>query len=396
MSAKHFARLSTNYFWYFGILGLVVPFLGVFLDARGFTSLEIGEILAVITATKIIAPSLWAQFSDKSGKQLAVVKVGTALSLMSFALIIWTVSYWPLMFSLALFTLFYTAILPQIEVMTLNSIRKSAKIYARIRLWGSIGFIIVAMLSGELIERYSAEAFSYIGIAILAGLFVSTLFSRQPRMAKKALHSQASIKAKVFNINFLLFFFAGLMLQMSFGPYYVFFALYLKNLAYSGFLIGILIAIGVIAEIGIFVFAAIFFKSFSLKTLISSSILLTALRWYLVGHFSDSNIALVLSQLIHALSFGLYHSASIAFIQKHFYVNQQSRAQAIYIGGVYGVGGALGAYLAGVLWQEGLGAVATFDFAAITALIGGILALFLRETPIVREKAKEKLATLQN
>tara|TARA_R110000744_G_scaffold58102_1_gene121368 strand:- start:47 stop:1198 length:1152 start_codon:yes stop_codon:yes gene_type:complete len=378
VASKQFVRLSTNYFWYFGILGLVVPFLSVFLDARGFSSLEIGEILAVITATKIVAPSLWAQLADKSGKQLTIVQVGALLSLLCFSLIIWTVSYWPLMFSLAMFSLFWTAILPQIEVMTLNSIRKSAKIYARIRLWGSIGFVVVAMLGGELIERYSAEAFSYIGIVILAGLFISTLLSEQPRIPKKAHIDHVSIIAKVFNSNFLLFFFAGLMLQMSFGPYYVFFALYLKNLTYSGFLIGIFIAIGVVAEIGIFAFAAIFFKSFSLKTLISVSILLTALRWFVVGHFPESHMALAFSQLIHALSFGLYHSASIAFIQQHFNSNQQSRAQAIYIGGVYGVGGAVGAYVAGVLWQDGLGAVNTFDFAAITALVGGILALFIQ------------------
>ncbi|MBA6389364.1 MFS transporter [Colwellia sp. BRX10-3] len=385
MASKQFVGLSTNYFWYFGILGLVVPFLSVFLDARGFTSLEIGEILAVITAAKIVAPSLWAQLADKSGKQLIIVRVGALLTLLCFSLIIWTYSYWPLMFSLAMFSLFMTSILPQLEVMTLNSIRKSAKIYGRIRLWGSIGFIIVAMLSGELIERYSAEAFSYIGIVILAGLFISTLLSKQPRIAKKNTLDYVSIKAKVFNSNFLLFFFAGLMLQMSFGPYYVFFALYLQNLTYTGILIGIFIAIGVVAEIGVFVFAALFFKSFSLKTLISISILLTALRWFLVGHYADSNVALVISQLIHALSFGLYHSASIAFIQKHFNANQQSRGQAIYIGGVYGVGGAVGAYVAGLLWQDGIGAGITFDFAAITALIGGVLALFLRNKPIKQE-----------
>ena len=385
MASKQFMRLSTNYFWYFGLLGLIVPFLAVFLDARGFTSLEIGEILAVITATKIVAPSLWAQLADKSGQQLTIVKVGALLSLFCFSLIIWTFSYWPLMFSLAMFSLFITSILPQIEVMTLNSIRKSAIIYGRIRLWGSIGFVIVAMLSGELIERYSAEAFSYIGIVILAGLFISTLFNKQPRIAKKTSIDNVSIKVKVFNRNFLLFFFAGLMLQMSFGPYYVFFALYLKDLAYSGFLIGIFIAIGVVAEIGVFVFAAIFFKSFSLKTLISMSILLTAFRWFIVGHFANSDMALAFSQLIHALSFGLYHSASISFIQQHFNANQQSRGQAIYIGGVYGVGGAIGAYVAGLLWQEGVGAVITFDFAAITALIGGVLALFLRNKPIKRK-----------
>ena len=134
-----------------------------------------------------------------------------------------------------------------------------------------------------------------------------------------------------------------------------------------------------VAEIGIFIFAGLFFKSFSLKALISGSILLTALRWYIVGHYADSDIALALSQLIHALSFGLYHSASIAFIQQHFNANQQSRGQAI-----YGIGGAVGAYMAGVLWQDGIGAMTTFDFAAMTAFIGGIFALFLRNKSFVR------------
>lgn len=377
MVSTQFLRLSSNYFWYFGILGLVVPFLGMFLDFRGFSSLEIGEILAIITATKIVAPSLWAQLADKTGKQLFIVKIGALLSLLCFSFILVVHSYWPLMFSLALFSLFWTAILPQIEVMTLNSIRKSTKIYARIRLWGSIGFIIAAVIGGEIIERYSAEAFSYIGVFILLGLFLSTLLSRQPKVKSHHHQNQGSIISHIFTLNFALFFFAGMLLQISFGPFYVFFALYLNSMDYSGLLVGLFIAIGVVAEVGIFIFIAIFFKSFSIKTLLSVSILMTSIRWFIVGHVGDNAIAIAVSQVIHALSFGLYHSASIAFIQAYFKPNQQSRGQAIYIGGVYGVGGAIGAYVAGVLWLDGQGATTTFDFAAIAALIGGFLALFI-------------------
>lgn len=382
MVSTQFLRLSSNYFWYFAILGLVVPFLGMFLDFKGFSSLEIGEILAVITATKIVAPSLWAQLTDRTGKQLSIVRVGALLSLLSFSLILYLQSYWSLMFSLALFSLFWTAILPQVEVMTLNSIRKSTKIYARIRLWGSIGFIITAVLGGEFIERYSPDAFTYIGIFILLGLFLSTLFSKQPRVKLTQNHDVVSIKEKILNRNFILFFFAGMLLQISFGPFYVFFALYLKSMEYSGFLVGIFIAIGVVAEVGIFIFIGWFFRHFSIKTLLSASILLTGFRWFVVGNFGESTVAVVISQLIHAVGFGLYHSASIAFIQDHFHRNQQSRAQAVYISGVYGVGGAIGAYVAGVLWLDGLGAVTTFNFAATAAVIGGALAVGIRENRI--------------
>jgi PPP family 3-phenylpropionic acid transporter len=80
---------------------------------------------------------------------------------------------------------------------------------------------------------------------------------------------------------------------------------------------------------------------------------------------------------MHAASFGLYHSASILFIRQHFDINQQSRGQALYVGGVYGIGGAIGAYFAGLLWLDGVGAQASFNFAAVTVLIGAGFALFI-------------------
>ena len=101
------------------------------------------------------------------------------------------------------------------------------------------------------------------------------------------------------------------------------------------------------------------------------------MRWALLAEFGDNVWLLVLSQLMHAASFGLYHSASMAFIGRHFDANQQSRGQALYIGGVYGIGGAIGAYIAGILWLDGAGAQNSFNFAAVAVLIGAVLALFI-------------------
>ena len=129
-----FTRLSSSYFFYFAILGLISPYLSVFLDGKGFTSLELGEIFAILTATKIIAPSLWAILADKTGQQLLIIRLGAVLALLSFMLLFWLDNYWAISLCLALFSLFWTAILPQLEVLTLNSVRRSSKIYARIRL----------------------------------------------------------------------------------------------------------------------------------------------------------------------------------------------------------------------------------------------------------------------
>ncbi len=383
MSSPLFIKLSASYFWYFSILGLVVPFLPVYLDSKGFSSLQMGEILAIVTVTKIIGPTLWAMLADKSGQQLGIIRLGSLLALLCFGLLLVAEGYWPITFVLAIFSLFWTAILPQIEVLTLKSVRRNPKVYARVRLWGSIGFIILAIITGELMTYYHADVFTFIGMVILLALFISTLRLKQPRTAPLQPSTTAKIIDKVLCARFVLFFISGLLLQVSFGPYYSFFALYLRDLAYPSYAVGLFISVAVVAEILIFIVAGKLFHYFSITKLITCSFILTAIRWWLTGYGGESTVLLVIAQVLHAASFGLYHSASILFVQQHFAEHQQNRGQAIYISGVYGIGGAIGAYLAGLYWLDGAGATHTYNLAAYAALIAAGLSLF-----ISRQKSK--------
>lgn len=392
-----FTRLSSSYFFYFAILGLISPYLSVFLDGKGFSSLELGEIFAMLTATKIVAPSLWAILADKTGQQLFIIRLGALFALISFILLFWLDSYWPISFSLALFSLFWTAILPQLEVLTLNSVRRSSKIYARIRLWGSVGFIVLAIFAGQVMEHYEqlslsnalipslaplstfsfTHAFVLMGCVILLCLLLSTMTIKPQRVVNKVQTQTLAIKDKLLTPRFIVFFVAGVLLQISFGPYYGFFALFLRDLAYSGFTVGLLISLGVVAEILVFIFASSFFKYFSLKALLIFSLAATTFRWLLVALYAESIWLLAFTQLIHAASFALFHSASMLFISSHFTPCQQSRGQAVYLGGVYGVGGAIGAYVAGALWLDGLGASTAFLTASAAALLATLVMLLL-------------------
>jgi PPP family 3-phenylpropionic acid transporter len=384
-----FTRLSSSYFFYFAILGLISPYLSVFLDGKGFTSLELGEIFAILTATKIIAPSLWAILADKTGQQLLIIRLGALLALLSFVLLFWLDNYWAISICLALFSLFWTAILPQLEVLTLNSVRHSSKIYARVRLWGSLGFIVLAIFAGQIMALYQEQglpsvtnnsftnAFVFMGCAALFLLLLSTLSLKSRHVLNTVKSKVLSIKEKLLELRFIIFFISGILLQISFGPFYGFFALFLRDLEYPGFAVGLFISLGVLAEILVFIFASSFFKHFSLKALLVFSLGTTALRWFLVALYADSAWMLALTQVIHAASFALFHSASMIFISNHFSSCQQSRGQAIYLGGVYGVGGAIGAYLAGTLWLDGLGATTAFLTASVAALLAACLMMFL-------------------
>jgi len=372
-----FVRLASSYFFYFALLGLISPFLSIFLDGKGFNSRQVGEILAIITTTKIIAPSLWAVLADKTAQPLFIIRLGALLALFSFMALFWLNHYWPITFCLALFTLFWTAILPQLEVHTLNSLRHSNKIYARVRLWGSLGFIVLAVVAGEAISALGYQVFTGLGVVILVCLFISTLTLTPLNSVSKEVKAHSPILNKVFEMRFVSFFVAGLLLQVSFAPYYGFFALYLRDFNYSGLAIGLFISLGVVAEVVAFIYMGNLFKRFSLKALLVLSIAITALRWFLVPVVADSVFWLSVIQLAHAASFAIYHSASMQFISSHFTKNQHSRGQGIYLGGVYGVGGAIGAYMTGILWQDGLGATNAFMFAGVTALLGAIIIAFL-------------------
>ena len=376
---SNFVRLSNGYFWYFAVLGLAMPFLAVFLEGRGFNSRQIGELLAIFTATKIVGPSFWAFFADKTGKQLVVIQVASTLAMISFFGLFFVDGYWPIAIVLALFSLFWTGMLPQLEVLTLHSMRKSAKFYARIRLWGSLGFIALAVLSGEVIASQGSETFVLLGLVVLIGLWLSTLLMRDKRGRAPSEIDTSSMLTPLMSRNFILFFVAGLLLQLSFGPYYSFFALYIRDLGHPSYAVGLLIGVSVVIEVATFILAGRIFKRFSVYHLLIFSFLSTALRWLLMGLWGEHIALLVFTQLIHAASYALYHSASMQFIQHHFRENQQNRAQALYISGVYGVGGAIGAYAAGLLWLDGNGLMQTHVAAAITALLAGIISLAMNK-----------------
>jgi PPP family 3-phenylpropionic acid transporter len=245
-------------------------------------------------------------------------------------------------------------------------------------LWGSIGFIALAVITGHAIGYFSNQAFVVLGAMMLLALFISTLALSSTKITVKSKSHSKPIMAKIVNVDFAVFFLAGILLQMSFAPYYGFFALFLRELSYPDFAVGLFVSLGVIAEIAAFIYMGKIFKRFSLKHLLVFSLAITALRWFLLPLIGNNPYLLAVTQLSHAASFAIYHSASMAFVSAHFDKSQQSRGQGIYVGGVYGIGGAVGAYTTGILWLDGAGVNNAFAFAASCALLGAVIMLLLK------------------
>ena len=364
--------ISACYFFFFAILGVMVPYLGVFFDNRGFDAQEIGLLLAILMGTRIIAPNLWAMVADKTGMRAELIKFGAAAAAITFVSFFFKGGVLYLAISLAVYTFFWNAILAQLEVITLETLGDKANQYGKIRSFGSIGYIVLVVGAGVAIDTWGTEVLPIIGMSLFIGLLACALPLPANRVVIDKHAPVSKLKLEAATVWFLV---SAMLLQMSAGPFYGFFILYLKQVGYSETAGGLFVALGVIAEIIMFMFAPRLLGRYGIKFLLVVCMLMTALRWLLVAFGADSLALLGLSQLLHAFTFGLTHAASIQFIHRQFPPSHRSKGQALYASLSFGVGGALGTWLSGVIWGDGSGSVMTWIFAASCALLAMLAVL---------------------
>ncbi len=173
-------------------------------------------------------------------------------------------------------------------------------------------------------------------------------------------------------------FFASCFLMMfAHAALYAFYSLYLHGFGWSKTAIGLAWTIGVLAEIVIFRVQKPLFDRFGALPLLGMSFAAAALRFALVGWGGAALVAVVIGQLLHAITFGVHHSAVMALLHRWFGAAEQGRAQAMYITLGYGLGGAAGGIVASRLW-ENVGPAAAFYSAAVAAALGWVAVALCR------------------
>ena len=368
-----YLRLSGFYLFYFAILGILLPYWGLYLQALGFDPARIGELMAIPQATKLVAPSLWGWLADRSGQRMRMVRWACLAAALSFGGVYAAGGlYLELALVTLLFSFFWNAALPQFEVVTLNHLGERVHHYSRVRLWGSVGFIGAAVGVGFLVEDWG------VGIvpALLWGLFAavwlnSLLVAESP--AAPTIHPALPLGQVLRQPAVIAFFAACFLNQAAHGPYYGFFSLYLEARGYSRECVGLLWGLGVTAEVGMFVFFHQLLPRFGPRRLMLAALALAALRWLLIGHFAGEWPILLFAQTLHAFSFGVFHAVSIHLIHQLFPGALQGRGQALYSSLSFGAGNAVGSLAAGYLWA-GLGPTAMFDLAAALGALAWLTA----------------------
>ncbi len=365
--------LGLAYLAYFGVLGVFVPYVGLYLDSRGLNSHDIGLLLAIVTGMRIIGPSLWAQLAERRGDPVWVMRLGAVLATVGWCSSFIDGGYALLLVGLSIYSLCWTAILPQLETSAFHYLDNDTARYSKVRSAGSVGYILLVVLGGYLLERFGPEFLPASALLFLL-LMLITLW-QLPKFSLGHAGAEETVKFRLLwrHRAFVVFMLAAFMLQVSFAPFYSFFTIYTRDLGYSGTQSGLFIGLAVAAEIVAFYFAGKVLKDRSYRNLLTLCYGLTAFRWVLVALYADNPVILTLSMLLHAFSFALAHSCAMQFIQQFFPSPQRSRGQALYAGLVYGGGGAVGAYICGWTWQDGLGSTLSFMLAGAAALCAALL-----------------------
>lgn len=365
-------RLSGFYFFYFALLGSAAPFLGLYFDHLGFSAARIGELVAIPMLMRCVAPNLWGWLGDATGQRLMIVRLGAVCTLLSFGLIFYGKSYAWLALVMALHAFFWHAVLPQFEVITLAHLREQASRYSQIRLWGSIGFIVAVVGLGALFERLGLNVYPVAVMAVMVGIVISSIWVPDAVPEQRPeLDGQGGFLRQLCRPRVLAFFVSVGLMQVSHGPYYTFFSIHLEALGYGRSTIGMLWALGVVAEILLFLVMTALLARFSLRQVLLASFALAAIRWLLLGTLADHLGVLLVAQLMHAATFGSFHAAAIHFVQRSFGHRQQGQGQALYAT-LAGIGGALGALYSGYSWAS-LGPLWTFAIASLAALAAAVI-----------------------
>ncbi|SDB64569.1 MFS transporter [Pseudomonas sp. NFACC13-1] len=371
MVALPYWRLSSFYLFYFALLGSTAPFLALYFDHLGFNAARIGELVAIPMLMRCVAPNIWGWLGDYTGRRLAIVRFGAICTLLTFSLIFIDKSYAWLAMVMALHAFFWHAVLPQFEVITLAHLSGQASRYSQVRLWGSIGFIITVVVLGRLFEWLSLDIYPVALVLIMAGIVLASFWvpNAQPLQGPRVVGE--GFLRQLRNPGVLAFYTCVGLMQVSHGPYYTFLTLHLERLGYSRGLIGLLWAVGVVAEVLVFLLMSRILARFSVRRVLLASFLLAALRWLLLGSLAEFLWVLLFAQVLHAATFGSFHAAAIHFVQRSFGPRQQGQGQALYAA-LAGTGGALGALYAGYSWNA-LGASWTFSLASLAAFAAAVI-----------------------
>ncbi|HSR02156.1 MAG TPA: MFS transporter [Methylophilaceae bacterium] len=374
-------NLASFYFVYYFFVGVFVPYWALYLQSEQFTPLEIGVLMSLFQISRIFAPNFWGWLADHTAKRTIWIRLNTVLGVLGFIAVFWVQGFVSMLLVMGALSIFTSSTMPLSESLTLAHLAKTKGHYSRIRMWGSVGFIVGSIILGYFIDWAGISSLLWAILVVQVSLFILTF--ALPDVTVAPHHMDDFSVWKIMRQPAVIALLTGCaMMVTAHGVMYNFYSIYLAEHGYTKGMIGWLWAVGVICEIMVFMWMPKIMLRFSLKTIILASLFLAVLRFTLISVAVDNLVWLLIAQSLHAATFGSFHAATIEVVTYFFNGRHQAKGQAIYNSVTYGLGGAIGG-IAGGYALQGLGGQMTFLLAAMFPLIGFAVVAFglkLRKT----------------
>lgn len=363
--------LSGYYFAYFAYVGAYSPYITLYLKDLGLAATQIGVLYAIPQVMRIFGPNAWGALADRSGAPVAILRLATVLALACFCLLYFGSTFaW--VFAVLVGVHFFTsAQMPVVEALTLNEVRDAPGRYGRIRVWGSVGFIAAVLGLGALLDLASPRAVLH----VVSGLLFLTIIAAwlvPHGTGGRSAASRGPVGPILRRAEVRAFLCAGALNAFAHAALYTFYSIYLADHDYSKTTIGIMWALGVAIEIGVFQAMPQIMCRFDPATLFFSTFVVCVVRFLIIGWCVDYWWLLVLAQLMHASTFAIYHASAVSLVGRYFGAENQARGQALYISLSFGAGGFAGGIVSGAMWERA-GPAWTYTLSAVAGALGVVL-----------------------
>jgi len=333
--------IASFYFSYFAIIGVYVIYLPKVFELVGYSPFEIGVLFTAAPIMRFLTPFFFLRHfkltRELYNRSLLLLLLSATLFYIAIE------NFWLLFLANLLVGVGLSLTLPYVEVIALEVIQKER--YGKIRLFGSIGFIIVALVLANYLDK-PINAIHFLFLTTLLTTFFAYLVAKLEDHHNEQRSAESDEKFSM--RSHAMLWISMFLMQVSFGGFYNFFTNYETSYGVSLQTVSYLWSAGVVFEIVMFYFQGSLLKN-SLVKLIEISTLLTAFRWFLLFAYPQNLWVLYFSQSLHAFSFALYHSAAISYLFTIY--KAKKLAQQFFLGITYGLGGMVGSFSAGIVYD---------------------------------------------
>jgi PPP family 3-phenylpropionic acid transporter len=385
-SRRYLRVFSSYYFVAFIPWGIFVPYLPLFLQRSGRTDAEIGGLLAVSPLLTVLSPPVWGALADRLRDKKRVLLILLAVSALIFPCFWFSRSFLLTLGVMCVFAFFFTPSEPLGDAITMENLARAGGDYGRIRLWGSLGFIFPLLVMGAILKSTSGTSS---GVASLAPVFVLFVVFRLLALVW-ATRLPAGDHTHVGGVDFralrvlvarpfLVLAACAFISRLGTQGLYVFFSIYLDKLHMADNLKGYFWAIGVLSEVLVMYFAGPIMARTSIKWLFGLSLAASAARLFAFS-FPLSFAAIGVFAPLQGLSFAAYHVPAITYVNRVAPPHLRASSQTLFAALVGGLGGVIGAQLAGAVAEE-LGILGLFRVMSlvVAASLVGFVTLFRPE-----------------